>query len=195
MPRKQLITKTVTSTKANSTVKSKNMKYESTQQLTDLRVECLNKDKTIQEHERYIEEMKEDLRKLEAELEKLRKKQIETEAQHAKDIETMVSTIFFNTETTSRTLRDDSISLMRSHNSQAKLQREVMNNHDNQHQVDMTLLRSQLLQVSEEKGQEISVRKVMEIELRNRAAELARRIESLETELCAKKEENKMRVN
>lgn len=72
------------------------MKYESNQQLADLQVECLNKDKTIQEHEKHIEDMKDDIRKLEAELEELRKKQDEIETQHMKDIETMVNIIFLN---------------------------------------------------------------------------------------------------
>lgn len=71
------------------------MKYESTQQLPDLQVECMNKDKTIQEHEKHIEEMKDNVQKIEAELVKLREKQIETEAQHTKDIERMVNTLIF----------------------------------------------------------------------------------------------------
>lgn len=96
MPRKQLITKATTCAKTKTCVGNLNMKYESTQQLADLQVECLNKDKTIQEHEKHIEEMKDDMQKLEAKLEKLRKKQIETEAQHMKDIETMVNMIFLN---------------------------------------------------------------------------------------------------
>jgi len=69
------------------------MKYESNQQLADLQVECLNKDKTIQEHEKHIEDMKDEIRKLEIELEELRKKQNEIETQHMKDIETMVNNI------------------------------------------------------------------------------------------------------
>jgi hypothetical protein len=70
-----------------------------------------------------------------------------------------------------------------------------MNNHDGKHQTEMQLLRSQLLEVSEEKEQEISVRKIMETELRNRATELTKRIATLEAELCAKKEENKIQVS
>jgi len=77
-------------------MQTQNMKYESVQQLADLQVECLNKDKTIQEHEKHIEEMKDIMREIEVEIEKLRKKQIETEEQHRKDIETMVNTIVLN---------------------------------------------------------------------------------------------------
>lgn len=76
--------------------KVQNMKYESNQQLADLQVECLNKDKTIQEHEKHIEDMKDEMRKLETELEELRNKQNEIETQHMKDIETMVNIIFLN---------------------------------------------------------------------------------------------------
>lgn len=85
-----------TKTEHTVLIRNQNMKYESNQQLADLRVECLNKDKTIQEHEKHIEEMKEDVRKLEAEIEKLHEKQNEMEVQHTEDIETMVNIIFPN---------------------------------------------------------------------------------------------------
>lgn len=80
-------------------------------------------------------------------------------------------------------------------NLQAKLQQEIINNHDDKHQAEAQLLRSQLLEVSEEKEREISMRKTMETDLRNHATELSRRIIALEAELCAKKEENKTMVN
>lgn len=167
------------------------MKYEPTQQLADLQVECLNKDKTIQEHEKHIEEMKDDVRKLEAELQELRKKQIEVEEQHTKDIETMVDTIFLNASYSTRT----QYYLALSFHLQAKLQQEVLSNHDEKHQTEMQMLRTQLLEASEEKEREFSARKTMEKELRNRAAELSGRLTTLEAELCAKKEENKTKVN
>ncbi|KAL6448406.1 hypothetical protein ACFW04_000378 [Cataglyphis niger] len=169
LPRKRLIMKPTESdkTKNGHTLlnKNQNMKYESDQQLADLQVECVNKDKTIQEHEKHIEEMKEDVRKLEAEIEELHKKQNEMEMQHTEDIEAM-----------------------------AKLQQEIINNHDDKHQAEAQLLRSQLLEVSEEKEREISMRKAMETDLRNHATELSRRIIVLEAELCAKKEENKTMI-
>lgn len=71
-------------------------KYESNQQLADLQVECLNKSKTIQEHEKYIEEMKDNVRKLEVELEELHKKQAAIEELHKKEMEKMVNIIFPN---------------------------------------------------------------------------------------------------
>lgn len=80
-------------------------------------------------------------------------------------------------------------------NLQAKLQEEIINNHDDKHQTEVQLLRSQLLEVSEEKEREISIQKAIETELKNRATELSRRIIALEAELCAKKKENKTTVN
>lgn len=98
LPMKRLVTKPASTypklKTAQIVIKNQNMKYESNQQLADLQVECQNKDKTIQEHEKHIEDMKDDIRKLEAELEELRKKQDEIETQHMKDIETMVNIIF-----------------------------------------------------------------------------------------------------
>lgn len=77
---------------------------------------------------------------------------------------------------------------------QAKLQQDVINNHDCQHQADMQTLRSQLLEITKEKEQEISMRKAMETELRSRAAELSKGIMTLEAELYAKKQEDKTKV-
>lgn len=80
-------------------------------------------------------------------------------------------------------------------NLQAKLQQDVINNHDDKHQAEMQRLRSQLLEMSKEKEREISTRKVMETELRNRVAELSKGITILEAELHAKKEETRAKVN
>lgn len=79
-------------------------------------------------------------------------------------------------------------------NLQANMQQEIISNHDDKHQAEVQLLRFQLLEVSEEKEREISTRKTMETELRNRVAELLRKITILEAELYAKKEENKTMV-
>ncbi|XP_012063941.1 PREDICTED: hyaluronan mediated motility receptor-like [Atta cephalotes] len=169
-PPKRLITKSTGSNypklkTPQPLTKNQNMKYESNQQLADLQVECLNKDKTIQEHEKHIEDMKDEIRKLETELEELRKKQDEIETQHMKDIETM-----------------------------AKLQQDVINSHDDKHQVEMQTFRSQLLEMTKEKEREISSRKAMEKELRSRATELSKGITTLEAELNAKKEENRIKI-
>ena len=70
------------------------MKYDSEHQLADLQVECSNKDRTIQELEKHIEDMKEEVQKLELQLDELHKKQTEVEEQHRKDIEIMVVKYF-----------------------------------------------------------------------------------------------------
>lgn len=80
-------------------------------------------------------------------------------------------------------------------NLQAKLQQDVVNNHDCKYQTDMQILRSQLLDITKEKEQEISTRKAMETELRTRAAELSKGITTLEAELYAKRQEDKTKVN
>lgn len=78
---------------------------------------------------------------------------------------------------------------------QAKLQQDVINSHDEKHQVERQIFQTQLLEISEEKEREISTRKAMETELRNYIAELSKKITTLETELRAKKEENRTKVN
>lgn len=80
-------------------------------------------------------------------------------------------------------------------NLQGKLQHDVINNHDNKYQAEMETLRSQLLEITKEKEREISTRKAMETELRSRAAELSKRITTLEAELYTKKQEDRTKVN
>lgn len=75
------------------------------------------------------------------------------------------------------------------------MQQEVLNNHDKKYEAETQKLCSQLLKVSEEKEREFSARKTIESELRSRAAELSKRITILETELFAKKEQNRKRVS
>ena len=81
------------------------MKYESQQHLADLQVECSNKDRTIKEQEKHIEDMKEEVQKLQLQLEELFKKQSQITEQHKKDMEAM-----------------------------AELQQEVLNGHDEKYQ-------------------------------------------------------------
>ncbi|XP_046838598.1 hyaluronan mediated motility receptor-like isoform X4 [Vespa crabro] len=139
--------------------------YNYADQLLELQVECTNKDKTIQEHEKHIEEIKEEMCKLEVQIEDLHKKQVEVEEQHRKDIETM-----------------------------AKLQQEVLDNHDERHQAEADELRSKLLDMSREKEQEISARRTLENELRKRVAELLEKISFLENELSKITETNRIAV-
>ncbi|CAK9832863.1 Laminin subunit alpha-2 [Anthophora retusa] len=137
------------------------LKYDSKHQIADLQAECSNKDRTIEEQEKHIEDMKEEVRKLELQIEELRKKQAEVEEQHRQDIETM-----------------------------AKLQQEVLNSHDEKHQAEIEHLREHLLEVSEEKEREIEARRIMEVDLRSRVTDFSRRVTALETELAQKKHGN-----
>lgn len=137
------------------------LKYDSKHQIADLQAECSNKDRTIEEQEKHIEDMKEEVRKLELQIEELRKKQAEVEEQHRQDIETM-----------------------------AKLQQEVLNSHDEKHQAEIERLREHLLEVSEEKEREIEARRIMEVDLRSRVTDFSRRVTALETELAQKKHRN-----
>lgn len=82
--------------KLTFSTKGQNLKYDPAQQVADLQVECRNKDKTIQEYEKHIEQMEDNVRKLDAELQKLCNNRTEIEEQHTKDIETMVNRIFFS---------------------------------------------------------------------------------------------------
>lgn len=59
-----------------------------------MKVECVNKDRTIQEYEKQIEEMKEDIRRLEKQLAELREQQTEVEIQHKKDMDEMVRSFY-----------------------------------------------------------------------------------------------------
>ncbi|XP_043579605.1 hyaluronan mediated motility receptor-like isoform X4 [Bombus pyrosoma] len=168
-PRKHNRDQTRSSSKVKSrgliTANDQKLKYDSEHQLADLQVECSNKDRTIQELEKHIEDMKEEVQKLELQLDELHKKQTEVEEQHRKDIEIM-----------------------------AKLQQEILNGYDEKHQTEVKRLRSQLLEVSEEKEREIEARKAMEGDLRNRIADFSKRIAALESELADKKHTNVKRV-
>lgn len=78
---------------------------------------------------------------------------------------------------------------------QAKLQQEVLDNHDERHQAEADELRSKLLDMSREKEQEISARRTLENELRKRVAELLEKVSLLETELAKITETNRITVN
>ncbi|KAK2583461.1 hypothetical protein KPH14_009431 [Odynerus spinipes] len=173
-PRRRVIVKSLSTNYVKGKLKSMNQikdksssktQYNSTHELAELQVECSNKDRTIQEHEKHIEEMKEEMRKLEMQVEELHKKQVEVEEQHKKDIETM-----------------------------AKLQQEVLDNHDERHQTEVHMLRSKLLDMSSEKELEISTRRATENELRKRIAELSEKISVLEAELANKTETSQITI-
>lgn len=133
------------------------LKYKSEHECADLQVECFNKDKTIQEQEKHMEDIKEEVRRLKEQLEELHKKQAEVEQQHRKDIETM-----------------------------AKLQQEILNDHDEKHQAEVARLRNQLLEATEEREKEIAAANTTVEELNNRLADCTKRINILELELGGK---------
>ncbi|XP_029045310.1 paramyosin-like [Osmia bicornis bicornis] len=146
-------------------VQDQKLKYESQQHLADLQVECSNKDRTIKEQEKHIEDMKEEVQKLQLQLEELFKKQSQITEQHKKDMEAM-----------------------------AELQQEVLNGHDEKYQGEVENLHRKLLEATEEKGREIQARKEMEVDLKNRIAEFSKRISVLEIELANKKYTGEERI-
>lgn len=78
---------------------------------------------------------------------------------------------------------------------QAKLQQEILNGYDEKHQTEVKNLRSQLLEISEEKEREIETRKAMEGDLRNRITDFSKRIVALESEFLDKKNTDVETVN
>ncbi|XP_026667306.1 hyaluronan mediated motility receptor-like [Ceratina calcarata] len=147
LPRKANREQSRSTTKVKRSLISPNkqkLKYKSEHEYADLQIECFNKDNTIQELEKHIEDMKDEVQRL--------------EEQHQKDMETM-----------------------------AKLQQEVLNEHDEKHQVEVERLRGQLLEASEEREREIEARKTMEGDLRNRLTDCLKRVTTLEDELANKK--------
>lgn len=64
--------------------------YEPQHELADLKVECANKDKTIHEYEKHMDDMKAEISDLNEKFETLQKKHSLIEEQHQKDIESMV---------------------------------------------------------------------------------------------------------
>ncbi|XP_043266915.1 hyaluronan mediated motility receptor-like [Venturia canescens] len=123
---------------------SNESKYDAKHELADLKVECINKDRTIHDHANQIEEMKKetwrlekelaDLRtnqveseKLKEQLSNLRAKQAEMEEQHKKDLESM-----------------------------AKLQQDIMDSRDQKHSEELQSLRLQLSEMKEKREREIA---------------------------------------
>ena len=131
--------------------REKELKYKSQHRLADLQVECSNKSKTLQEHEKYLENVKEELKSLKLQLEDSHGKQFDVVEQHKRDIEIM-----------------------------AKLQQDIVNAHNEKYQSEVENLRCQLLEVSEEKQLEMQIRKAIEGDLRSRIADSTNYITALE---------------
>ncbi|XP_076301105.1 uncharacterized protein LOC143219138 isoform X2 [Lasioglossum baleicum] len=135
------------------------LKYTSENQLIDLQVECANKTKTIEEHAKHIQEMQEERQKLQSQLEDLQKNQAETMERHRKEIETMI-----------------------------QLQQEVLKMHTEKHQLEVELLRKQVLETCEAKTHEIRTVKDLESDLRSQISDLKKKINTLESELTNQKQ-------
>ena len=135
--------------------REKEFKYKSQHRLADLQVECSNKSKTLQEHEKYLENVKEELENLKLQLEESCGKQHDVAEQHRRDIEIM-----------------------------AKLQEDILNAHNEKYQSEVENLRCQLLEVSKEKQLELQVRKATEGDLRSHTADSTKKIIALESELA-----------
>ena len=166
-PRKKLPSKACSKVKPRSLIPNsdKKFKYKSEHQLADLQVECSNKSKTIQEHEKHIENVKEEIRKLKLQLEESCEKQMDVEEQHKRDIETM-----------------------------AKLQQDILNGHNERHQSEVENLRCQLLEVSEEKQREIEAGKAIEGDLRSHITDFTKKITALESELADERHASKEKI-
>lgn len=59
-------------------------------EIADLKVECINKDRTIHDYEKYIEEMKEQTLKLQIQIKDLDTEKMQIKKQHEQDIKNMV---------------------------------------------------------------------------------------------------------
>lgn len=93
MPKKHVVTSAnhrepETKTKLRQTIKDS--KYDTCQELADLKVECANKDKTINEYETYIHDMKSKIFEFENKLHDLHCNFTEREKQYEKDLQLAV---------------------------------------------------------------------------------------------------------
>ncbi|XP_015596114.1 hyaluronan mediated motility receptor [Cephus cinctus] len=150
-------------TKSAVVTKDSRAKYDSRNELADLKVECLNKDKTIHENEKHIEELNDEIRTIEMEVEDLRKKQVEAEAQYKNHIEAM-----------------------------AKLQQDVLHAQDQRHKSELQAIRAELTKTLEMKEHEIEERRLIEKGLHERLEVMSKEVARLKTELNGSKEKEEM---
>ncbi|XP_012264981.2 myosin-2 heavy chain, non muscle-like [Athalia rosae] len=92
LPKKKSVTKPAQNNSSVKLASNKkcDIKYDVTKELADLKVECHNKDKTIQEYEKQIEDMKEDIVNLERQLAAIKEEQTEIESRYKKNMDEMV---------------------------------------------------------------------------------------------------------
>ncbi|XP_051160963.1 hyaluronan mediated motility receptor-like isoform X2 [Leptopilina boulardi] len=167
VPRKKVIVKHGTmscpraKTKPLICLKESKAQYDVKNELADLKVECLNKNKTIQDQEKHIEDIKEEIIEITKRFRELNEKSIADEEQYRRDIESM-----------------------------AKLQQEVLVSQQEKHKVELDFLRKQLMELANFKKEEILQldRREHELEniiltLRQNEIELNNRIAMLENNL------------
>ncbi|XP_015114262.1 restin homolog [Diachasma alloeum] len=140
----------------------KEFKYDTRDELADLKVECANKDKTIRDHEKCIEDMKVEVKRLEKSLLDVQTKQKDVEEQYKHDLESM-----------------------------ANLQQDILNSRDEKHSSELIFVRTQLLEALESKQNEHSACKEVEKALRSQIAELSLKFEMLQVELNNEKQKSK----
>lgn len=75
-------------------LKESKAQYDVKNELADLKVECLNKNKTIQDQEKHIEDIKEEIIEITKRFRELNEKSIADEEQYRRDIESMVNITF-----------------------------------------------------------------------------------------------------
>uniref|UniRef100_A0A0C9Q0V6 DDB_G0290503_1 protein n=1 Tax=Fopius arisanus TaxID=64838 RepID=A0A0C9Q0V6_9HYME len=140
----------------------KESKYDTRDELADLKVECANKDKTIRDHEKCIEDMKIEMKRLEKSLHEVEEKQKNVEEQHKQDLESM-----------------------------ANLQQDVLNSQDEKYNAELIFVRTQLLEVLEAKPKEHAACKEAEKALKSQVTDLSMKFQALKTELNEEREKSK----
>ncbi|KAJ8676218.1 hypothetical protein QAD02_012004 [Eretmocerus hayati] len=149
VPKKRVVAKPTamscprSKTKLYPESKDPQAQYEPQHELADLRVECANKDKTIQEYEKHMDDMKAEIEDLTEKFEDLQKKHSQVEEQYQKDIESM-----------------------------AKLQQEVMENKDEKYTNELEELRTELSAVLKRNEEQMTEKNEIEKQLRDRISAL-----------------------
>ncbi|XP_078040517.1 uncharacterized protein LOC144471853 [Augochlora pura] len=134
------------------------LKYTLDHKVADLQVECSNKNKTIQEHLKQIQEMQDEIQKLQSQLEELHKSQAEVEQRHETERKSMI-----------------------------QMQQEVLKEHIERHRSELELIRKQLLEACEAKAHEIKARNDLESDLTSRITVFMEKIDTLESLLTNQK--------
>ncbi|XP_063993307.1 hyaluronan mediated motility receptor-like [Diachasmimorpha longicaudata] len=140
----------------------KDFKYDKRDELADLKVECANKDKTIKDHEKCIEDMKAEVKILEKSLLDVQAKQKDVEDQYQQDLESM-----------------------------ALLHQDILDSRDEKHSSELIFVRTQLLEALESKQNEHSACREAEKALKSQITELSLKFEMLQVDLNKEKQKSR----